>query len=477
MTTLSVVDYIKYALEALAISFVAKYMLGKKGNLRDILLLTLSITAAMIILDLFAPTVGSYTRQGTGFGLGLGMIHSGGGFGNLQGALGLQRTLTGKGHGQTGAAQAGGGFGNLQGALGLQRTLQGKGHGQTGGGFGNLQGALGLQRTLTGKGHGAQTGGCGSCGVMVGGGCGGCGVMVGGQAGGMDDPVALDYYKNNMIPTGKIDPKHAVYDTLISTEADDGAAVVEPMDDPVALDYYRNGMSPKENPEPKHAVYDTLISTEGVTVTSKGAEQVNVLQRFIDDKTALEYHNKEGFDGETTGERGLVFGSLPNAEQGSGKIVYLGDLITLRTGNGQWTLQDNYVTVSKPGALNNRLFKLRLNKSGKSGAKGLKPVKYRDTVQIVYNNETAQTVQLNHDGDLNVLKNQRDINFSLIKQGDVSTVEPVHFGDTVIISTNADTYLKVDPTNGHILTSASLSDATPFVIGAERGCGPLWRYK
>ena len=161
-------DILKYIFEALAIAVVSKVVIGRRGTIREVATLTAMIVAVMVILDTFAPSIGIYTRQGAGLGMGLTMVPV-----SVSGPT-------------MGAGQTGGGYGGgLQAAMGLQRTLRG----------GGLQAAMGLQRTLRGV------------------------SQMGGTIEAMDDPVALDFYSHNFLLTGKTPQQNAVYDALIATDA------------------------------------------------------------------------------------------------------------------------------------------------------------------------------------------------------------------------------------------------------------------
>jgi hypothetical protein len=189
---------ITYVLEAAAITLVSRYMLGKTALDRGVLMLMITIAVSHIVMDLFAPLVGTASRQGSGFALGTQLVQGGGGMG-------------------------------LQAGLGMKRSLAGVGHGQTGGAMG-LQAALGMKRSLSGQ----------------------------EQIGGMDDRVALDYYGHDRKPTGAVkDPKYAMHGSMIAT----------------------NG--PNLNPSPSSPCDPVPV------------KQVNVLERFIDDRQALDYYQND----------------------------------------------------------------------------------------------------------------------------------------------------------------------------------------
>jgi len=65
---------IKYMVEGLAVSVAAYYIPRKKMNLQEIAMIALTAAAALAVLDMLAPTVGSFARHGAGFGIGAGMV-------------------------------------------------------------------------------------------------------------------------------------------------------------------------------------------------------------------------------------------------------------------------------------------------------------------------------------------------------------------------------------------------------------------
>lgn len=65
---------IKYIIEGGAVA-IAAYIIPKKGlTIQEIIMVALTAAAAFAILDLYAPAVGMYTRQGAGFGIGATMV-------------------------------------------------------------------------------------------------------------------------------------------------------------------------------------------------------------------------------------------------------------------------------------------------------------------------------------------------------------------------------------------------------------------
>lgn len=62
---------IKYLLEGLATSTAAYYLSNKKASVRETVMIGVTAATCFLLLDLFAPAVGSSTRNGAGLGIGL----------------------------------------------------------------------------------------------------------------------------------------------------------------------------------------------------------------------------------------------------------------------------------------------------------------------------------------------------------------------------------------------------------------------
>lgn len=77
----------KYVLEALAIS-VSIFLTNKKVKANELLLLTITIMASIILLETFSPSIMTAMKQGMGLGIGLGQVGMlGGGGGSGSGAV------------------------------------------------------------------------------------------------------------------------------------------------------------------------------------------------------------------------------------------------------------------------------------------------------------------------------------------------------------------------------------------------------
>ena len=67
---------IKYVLEALAIS-VAIFLTNKKVGVSELLLLTVTIMATIVVLETFSPVIMNSMKQGMGLGLGYNQVAGG----------------------------------------------------------------------------------------------------------------------------------------------------------------------------------------------------------------------------------------------------------------------------------------------------------------------------------------------------------------------------------------------------------------
>lgn len=276
----------------------------------------------------------------------------------------------------------------------------------------------------------------------------------------------------------------------------------EGMDNPMAKDYYSDDSTPDD--VSTHAEYDTLIATMTSERQPVPAEdqQVDIITRMIDDRMALRETSQptqidvnrsslariigsEGFTdglGPTPGERGLVYGTVsseslhPDTKHRVEHTLYSGDLIQITTiDDVQLVLPagTNYVTGVKD-ILGNQLFKLRFLTEGHSDLK-LIPIRYGDSVNIVYTNDRGESVKLNHQGDLNNLKNTKDITFRLINRSDPNSRSVVKHGEPVLLWSGKD-FARINQERKRVETDSPADQATDFIIKAEKGCGPLWRF-
>ena len=69
---------VKYLIEGACVAVVAFYLPGFTGKQRlsieQILMLAITAAATFAILDMYAPSIGSATRQGAGFGVGANLV-------------------------------------------------------------------------------------------------------------------------------------------------------------------------------------------------------------------------------------------------------------------------------------------------------------------------------------------------------------------------------------------------------------------
>lgn len=67
----------KYLLQGLGVALAAYYIPRKNMSMREILMIAITAAATFVLLDTFAPSVGAGARQGTGFGIGYGLVQGG----------------------------------------------------------------------------------------------------------------------------------------------------------------------------------------------------------------------------------------------------------------------------------------------------------------------------------------------------------------------------------------------------------------
>ena len=71
---LSLNDVVKYVLEGCAVAAAAFYLPQKKTDLKEVAMIGMIAAVTFFVLDLFAPSVAAGTRQGSGFGIGYGLV-------------------------------------------------------------------------------------------------------------------------------------------------------------------------------------------------------------------------------------------------------------------------------------------------------------------------------------------------------------------------------------------------------------------
>lgn len=409
-------NILKYLLEGLGIAVAAKYLLGKASSVRELMLITVSITLSFIILDMFAPAVATGARQGVGFGTGLNLVQFGAGHNEIRE--------------------------------------------------------------------------------------------------GMDDPVAIDYYTHGGHPkiSEEGQPIMHLRDSIVAENSD-------------KMDlYYSSEELQRSTPSQVDFIGrfmdDRMMLSRGKA--KKTAESKNLHERFVSEIRRERVHNIAGFDsqaltqgtvskieafadaadntnlynnftsgaGQTAAERGLVYGTVtvtPDQKHLSriNKTLYSGDLITLvdNTGNTLAGFDGSkYVRAAAPADMNvgNKLFKLRFELTSGHDTTKLTPIKYGSAVYLIYNDDSAQTHKVSHNGDLNMMDSNKDVVFELINPTNNADTGVINQGDDILIRRAVEgdkmQYLKVNTDRKRVETNADAASATKFKALAQKGCGPLWRF-
>jgi hypothetical protein len=331
----------EYILQAAAIALVSRYFLGRTPLDRGLFILIISIAVSHLVVDLFAPDVGIYMRQGVGFGIGHELV----------------------------GQQQGGSMG-LQTALGTQRTIK-----QTGGG---LQSALGTQRTLR------------------------------------NEAAQVNIIERFMSDRETLD-----------------------------LDYYE-----KDRSSPGRAG--------------------EIHEQFIDNLMMDKVIQVMAYDGKDNSAK-ISFDASVTHRQSLNDFLYSEDLISIGSGESRLVLLDgNYIQVvpKTQSGLNDKLFKLRF-KAVNSESSDRTVIKYGDPVLIQYSDDAAQTKMLNHDGNLNILQNNRDVVFRLLCKNPRDPRDVVDTKDQILIGCAEGSYLKID--RDRVTTTANEYEATVFDISSVHG--------
>ena len=61
---------VKYLIEGAAVAVAAFYIPKNKMKIEEVVMIAITAAATFALLDMYAPSVGSAARQGTGFGIG-----------------------------------------------------------------------------------------------------------------------------------------------------------------------------------------------------------------------------------------------------------------------------------------------------------------------------------------------------------------------------------------------------------------------
>tara|TARA_Y100000590_G_C15656450_1_gene990825 strand:+ start:1420 stop:1701 length:282 start_codon:yes stop_codon:yes gene_type:complete len=65
---------VKYLIEGAAVAAAAFYFPNPKLPMEQVVTIAMTAAATFALLDLFAPSVGNFARQGSGFGIGAGLV-------------------------------------------------------------------------------------------------------------------------------------------------------------------------------------------------------------------------------------------------------------------------------------------------------------------------------------------------------------------------------------------------------------------
>ena len=71
---LDIQSLVKYLLEGIAVAAAAFYLTNKKTDLQEIFMIALVAAVTFLLLDQFSPGVAAGARQGSGFGIGYGLV-------------------------------------------------------------------------------------------------------------------------------------------------------------------------------------------------------------------------------------------------------------------------------------------------------------------------------------------------------------------------------------------------------------------
>ena len=66
---------IKYLIEGTAVAVAAFFIPKNQPKLEEVLMIAVTAAATFALLDLYAPSVSAYARQGAGFGIGAKLVN------------------------------------------------------------------------------------------------------------------------------------------------------------------------------------------------------------------------------------------------------------------------------------------------------------------------------------------------------------------------------------------------------------------
>tara|TARA_Y100000389_G_C17006808_1_gene292150 strand:- start:148 stop:423 length:276 start_codon:yes stop_codon:yes gene_type:complete len=61
---------VKYLIEGAAVAVAAFYIPKNQPKMEEVVMIAITAAATFALLDMYAPSIGSAARQGTGFGIG-----------------------------------------------------------------------------------------------------------------------------------------------------------------------------------------------------------------------------------------------------------------------------------------------------------------------------------------------------------------------------------------------------------------------
>jgi len=424
----------KYLLEGLAIVLAAWYIPRRNVNLIEILLISLSVTAGMILLDKFAPGVASGARQGMGFNIGLKQVGAGTSADANADANADDSCIP------------------CETPERLYEKCQHKYH-----------------ECRLKKGKGPRT----SHVHLV--------------KEGMDDKMAIDYYSQGMNPDGPISSDNP--------RRNGEWPVLENMDDEVATSYYSQDMMPESyipsDEDPHINVMERFDDDQMALEVQKGStenpEHFNiqpysetVLSGPSPTPTSMSQGNVQSGGSVTAAERGLVYGKVtvpPHAKHydRQGNILYSGDLVSLDTNKGHLALLGSYRWLTlNTGSEINQMNKMRFE-SVKHDNTALTPIRYNDALYLVYNDRHGQTRKINHLHELNVNVSKKHTIFKLVNKAHPDSKDVVKIGDSVLISTD-DGHIGYNNSTKRLESGKKVAEATAFKVAVSLGCGPNWRF-
>lgn len=343
--------------------------------------------------------------------------------------------------------------------------------------------------------------------------------IAGGQRGGMDDSIAVDYYSKDGHPT-------------ISQHGPPIMMIPEPSSHHIQQHTVSQMLN---RPQPRH------MHTHAPVNFNSQPDQVNVLERFMDDHTALQYYSSDrmdsspsvheffqskiinqpsqqvgGYDqesgvaatapsapptstpsntsnqGVTVGERGLVYGKLrprdalpTSAGEIADNTLVSGELITIADESGNKLVSNkgsNFVTIGTSDPVTgDKLFKLRVQLvNGHSNLK-MVAIKPNIPVNLVYSDNMGVDHMINGNETLNVMASggERDRAFIIEPTTAGEAQGVVNKEQSVVIKRALEGNLSsyLKVNENRIETTSNKANATTFKISSIKGCGPLWRFK